>query len=104
MAEDRQKMFQICPKNDEGNKDLSDADAVDRNIVNIKEKEVSATVAKESASIPLLEDSKLDASTYSGQKVSYVGKKKVFSEDDKCNENSSRKFLQDVHAAVFILV
>ena len=75
-------------------------DAVDEDIDDIKGKQVSGPIAKESTSIPLLEDSGLDESTYSGQKASSISKKKVSSEDDKVNENTGNRFLQDGHTAV----
>ena len=47
-----------------------------------------------------MEDSELDTSTYSGQKVSSVGKKKVSLEDDKSNKNTGSMLPWDDHAAV----
>ncbi len=85
---------------DSGNKKLFKADAVDGYIDYIKEKEVSAPVAKESVSITLLEQSELDTATYPGQKASFVGKNKFYSEDDKDNKNAGRKFSQDGHTAI----
>ena len=87
-------------QDENGNKELSNVDAVHEDIDDIKEKQVSPPVSKKSTSITLLENSELNASTYSGQKASSVGKKKISSEDDKCNKNTGRKFLQDGHAAV----
>ena len=49
----------------------------------------------------MLKESELDTSTYPGQKSSFVGKKKVSSEDDKRNEDTGSKLFQDGHTAVY---
>ncbi len=87
-------------QDDDGNKQLFKADRVDEDIDYIKGKQVYVPVAKESTSIPLLEDSELDKSTYPGQKASFVGKKRVSSEDDKGNKNTGSKLSPDSHTAV----
>ncbi len=86
---------------DDGNKQLSKEDAVDGDIFDIKEDRHLLLLEKNlQPFLFLLVDSELDTSAYLGLKTSFVGKKKLSSEDDKGNESTGSKLFQHGYTAV----